>query len=651
MYKIDDKEKIDVEILNAISDPIGVLDNDYTVILYNKAVFQMLGKQPHEAIGKKCYQLVGRDKPCEICAVRKSYKSGEIEQVIRYDKELGIWIDLRAYPILDNNNRVVRVIEHFRDITNIKQTELMLRERTEELKTVLDAIPAFVFIGLDTECKNITGNRYVNELFGITPETNVSQTAVEKKQKAFPIKHLKADGTEYGADELPMQKSIALAQEIRGQEFSYLFSDERQVYVFGNAAPLFDDKGQVRGSVGAFWDITERKMIEQEKEELQKQLLQSQKMESVGRLAGGIAHDFNNMLGVILGYAELSLSTLDTEHPVYNNLQEIRKAAERSANLTKQLLAFARKQTIKPEVLDLNQVISGIYNMLRRIIGEDIELEWLPSETPAFVEVDPSQIDQVLANLCVNSRDAVKDKNKGKITIETGRTIFEKEYCASHLGFVEGEFVLLAISDNGCGMDKETLSKLFEPFFTTKETGKGTGLGLATVYGIIKQNNGFINVYSEKGIGTTFKIYLPKYNHKTQQVSINNLDKIHIKGHEIILLVEDEPVLLEMTRNMLELNGYNVLTAETAGEALNKIREYLGEIHLIITDVVMPEMNGRELANQVLNFYPQIKRLFMSGYTANVIAHHGVLEKGVNFLQKPFTINELISKVRYALDN
>jgi len=342
---------------------------------------------------------------------------------------------------------------------------------------------------------------------------------------------------------------------------------------------------------------------------------------------------------------------LDTEHPVYNNLQEIRKAAERSANLTKQLLAFARKQTVKPEVLDLNQVISGIYNMLRRIIGEDIELEWLPSETPAFVEVDPSQIDQVLANLCVNSRDAVKDKNKGKITIETGRTIFGKEYCASHFEFVEGEFVLLAVSDNGCGMDKETLSKLFEPFFTTKETGKGTGLGLATVYGIIKQNNGFINVYSEKGIGTTFKIYLPKYNHKTQQVSINNLDKSHMKGHEIILLVEDEPVLLEMTRNMLELNGYNVLTAETAGEALNKIREYLGEIHLIITDVVMPEMNGRELANQVLNFYPQIKRLFMSGYTANVIAHHGVLEKGVNFLQKPFTINELISKVRYALDN
>ena len=264
------------------------------------------------------------------------------------------------------------------------------------------------------------------------------------------------------------------------------------------------------------------------------------------------------------------------------------------------------------------------------------------------VKIDPSQIDQILANLCVNARDAIA--GVGKVTIETTNIAFDEGYCADHAGFVPGEYVLLAVSDNGCGMDKETLAKLFEPFFTTKEMGKGTGLGLATVYGIVKQNNGFINVYSEPDQGTTFKIYLPRLRGKAEEMRTEGAAGPAMRGQETILLVEDEPAMLELTRTLLEMQGYTVLAASTPGEAIRLAREHAGEIHLLITDVVMPEMNGRDLAKNLLSLYPNLKRLFMSGYTANVIAHHGVLDEGVHFIQKPFSRKDLAAKVREALD-
>jgi CheY-like chemotaxis protein len=312
------------------------------------------------------------------------------------------------------------------------------------------------------------------------------------------------------------------------------------------------------------------------------------------------------------------------------------------------LLAFARKQTIAPKVIDLNETISGMLKMLRRLIGEDIDLVWLPDEGIWPIRIDPSQLDQILANLCVNARDAIGDT--GKLTIETGTVAFDEAYCADHAGFKPGDFVMLAVSDDGCGMGREILRNLFEPFFTTKDADKGTGLGLATVYGIVKQNNGFINVYSEPGQGTTFRIYLPP--HKGVEPETATPERAAVpgaRGNETILIVEDEPAILKVTGMMLEKLGYTVLSANTPSEAVELAKEHAGEIHLLVTDVVMPEMNGRDLANKLLSLYPNVKRLFMSGYTANVIAHHGVLDEGVRFIQKPFAMNDLADMVRLAL--
>lgn len=396
--------------------------------------------------------------------------------------------------------------------------------------------------------------------------------------------------------------------------------------------------------------INERKQAEEQKNKLEHQLQQAQKMESVGRLAGGVAHDFNNMLGVIMGHAELGLMRLDASHPLCAALKEISKTAARSADLTRQLLAFARKQTVAPKVLDLNESISGMLNMLQRLIGENLHLTWQPVADLWPIKVDPSQIDQILANLCVNARDAIEDT--GRVTIETVNCTIDTYYSINHQEALPGEYVRLSVSDDGAGMDKETLTHIFEPFYTTKEIGKGTGLGLATVYGAVKQNNGFINIYSEPGQGSTFSIYLPRdVGSKSRQTITESAAEPLPHGQETILLVEDEPAILDVAFMMLEEQGYAVLKAGTPGEGIRLAREHAGEIHLLMTDVIMPEMNGRDLAKNILSSYPQMKQLFMSGYTADIIAHHGVLDEGVHFIQKPFSLTSMAAMVREVLDS
>jgi two-component system, cell cycle sensor histidine kinase and response regulator CckA len=412
-------------------------------------------------------------------------------------------------------------------------------------------------------------------------------------------------------------------------------------------SPITDASGRTVNYLSVSRDITESLKAAAEKAKLQDQLLQAQKLESVGRLAGGVAHDFNNMLGVILGHTEMALERLAPDQPFYSSLMEIHRAAERSADLTKQLLAFARKQTVAPRVLDLNATVEGMLQMLRRLIGEDKDLAWLPDIEPISVRMDPSQLDQILANLCVNARDAISDT--GKITIETSHVSLDEDYCAGHIEAVPGEYVQLIVSDDGCGMDSETLAMLFEPFFTTKAIGKGTGLGLATVYGVVTQNRGFINVYSEPGHGTSFKIYLPRHVEKTATLPDDAHAHLAAGGSETILLVEDEPAILTVATMMLEQLGYVVIPASTPGQAIRLATERSGRIDLLMTDVVMPEMNGRDLARNLLALYPDLRRLFMSGYTANVIAHRGVLDEGVHFIQKPFSTKELGAKVREAL--
>lgn len=432
------------------------------------------------------------------------------------------------------------------------------------------------------------------------------------------------------------------------EEDSYERADGSVEWTRWECRPWYESTGAIGGIIIFTEVITERKRAEEHRQQLQNQLQQAQKMESIGRLAGGVAHDFNNMLSVILGYAELGLLRLDASHPVHANLVEIRKSAERSADLTRQLLAFARKQTVTPKVIDLNEAVSGMLKMLQRLIGEDVHLSWRPASHLWPVNIDTSQLDQILANLCVNARDAIADV--GKIIIETENRTIEESYRISRVAVVPGNYVRLSVSDNGSGMTKETLNNIFEPFYTTKELGKGTGLGLATVYGAVKQNNGYIDVYSELGTGTTFTIYLPCYEGKVAQTHKENSIALPVKNHETILLVEDEPAILAMAKIILAEQGYAVIAANTPGEAIRLAREHGGDIHLLMTDVVMPEMNGRDLANTLLSLYPGMKRLFMSGYTADVIAHHGVLDEGVPFIQKPFNIHALAGKLREVLD-
>ncbi len=396
-----------------------------------------------------------------------------------------------------------------------------------------------------------------------------------------------------------------------------------------------------------FVDVTERKKAEQERETLQNQFSQMQKLDSIGRLAGGVAHDFNNMLSVIIGHSELMLEEMGPDHPLRADLNEMYKAARHSSELTRQLLAFARKQAVEPRVLDINETVEGMLKMIRRLIGEDIHLEWKPGSSLWAVRIDPSQMDQILANLCVNARDAMPQG--GTITIRTENAFVDEEQCTRHADYVAGEFVRLEIGDDGCGMDAETLKHLFEPFYTTKQAGQGTGLGLATVYGVVKQNEGFVSVYSEPGQGSVFRIHFPRHMDAQARPPEEPRAQPAARGSETILLVEDDPAILRMTARILNGLGYTVLTAGAPEDAIGIAEAQSGGIHLLMTDVVMPQMNGRDLAERLRHSHPDIKRLFMSGYTADIIAHHGVLDEGVYFIQKPFVLKDLAFKIRDAL--
>ena len=410
-----------------------------------------------------------------------------------------------------------------------------------------------------------------------------------------------------------------------------------------------DDKGAPLRMVGTVTDITENKQAEEIRASLEGQLQQAQKMESVGRLAGGVAHDFNNMLAVILGHVEIVLNKMDAADPTRNDLLEIQSAAQHSANLTSQLLAFARKQTTAPRVLNVNDTIAKMLKMLQRLIGEDITLVWSPASHVWPVRFDPTQIDQILANLCVNARDAID--GVGTITIETRNTVLDQEYCRAHPGAVPGSYATLTVSDTGYGMAPEVLDHVFEPFFTTKGLGRGTGLGLATVYGIVKQNEGWVTVESAPNKGTTFMVCLPRFTGVVPDVAASAAADAP-RGHgETVLLVEDEPALLVLGETMLRRLGYTVLTADSPREAIRIAENHEGSVDLLVTDVVMPEMHGRALADKIAAIRPDARHLFVSGYTADVIANRGVLDQSVHFLQKPFSLQELGAKVRQALDS
>jgi len=406
--------------------------------------------------------------------------------------------------------------------------------------------------------------------------------------------------------------------------------------------PLQSNEGETLGVIGVALDVTDR-------QRLADQLRQSQKMQAIGELAGGVAHDFNNLLMVVKGHSEMLLDRLSDSSPLRHGIEQMQSASERAAGLTRQLLAFSRKQVLQPRVLDLNEVVAGMIQMVSRVIGEDIELEFLPCLNLGRVKADPSQMEQVVLNLVVNARDAMPEG--GQLTIETSNIEIDRSYAASHPGGMEpGPYVMLTVSDTGCGMDAKTQARIFEPFFTTKGQGKGTGLGLATVYGVVKQSGGFIWVYSEVGHGTTFKIHLPQVYSEAETAAAENNSSGTAAGTETILFVEDEESVRELVRDYLKATGYHVLEACDGIQALEVAAAHKGRIHMLITDVVMPRLSGREVATQIAAQRRDVKVLYISGYTDDSVFRHGVLEGGVAFLQKPFNLKALAQKVREVLD-
>nr|WP_319394888.1 PAS domain S-box protein [uncultured Desulfobacter sp.] len=431
--------------------------------------------------------------------------------------------------------------------------------------------------------------------------------------------------------------------------FGYLIVElEKDSIVDDQELTLFSEMaGDISYALNFLRTQTAHVSSEKKRASLQEQLIQAQKIESVGRLAGGVAHDFNNMLSIIMGYSNMAMDSLDANAPLYDDIKEIYMAGKRSAQITKQLLAFARQQTTAPKVLDLNSNIENMLKMLRRLIGEDIDLAWFPGSTRWQVKIDPTQLDQILANLCVNARDAIE--GIGKVTIETKNVVFDDDYCADHTGFIPGEYVMFSVSDTGCGISPDILNTIFDPFFTTKKRNQGTGLGLSTVYGIVKQNNGFINVYSEPGHGTVFKIYLPRNTEQLKTIRQKEKGELPLGQGETVMLVEDDPFILKMGEKMLISLGYCVLSANSPKAAVAMAQKNTRGIDLLVTDVVMPEMNGRELSEKLQSLFPGLQTLFMSGYTANVIAHRGVLEEGIHFIPKPLSQKELAKKIRELL--
>jgi two-component system cell cycle sensor histidine kinase/response regulator CckA len=613
-------------------------DGSYSFPYVNAASRQLFDLEPEAIVrdGALLFSLIHPDDNARhVKAIRRSAETlhtlrEELRHIVNGEVR---WYECIARPELQINGEILWdgiMLE----ITERKRAEERLRESEAKYRrlheTMMDA-----FVRIDMTGRIQEANRAYHALLGYSEEELLERTNGDLTPEKWHA--LEAD---------MIAEQVLVSGHSRVYEKEYRRKDGTLFPVELRTFLLRDDTGQPVGMWAIVRDITERRRAEEEKAKLESQLRQSQKMESVGRLAGGVAHDFNNMLSVILGYAELIKARLMDDDPLLRDIQAIEKAAGHSRDVTRQLLALSRKQIIEPRLMSLNDLITSSQNTLSRLIGEDIDLRFYPEDDLQLINFDPTQVDQILVNLVVNARDAMPDG--GRLTIETANIHLDEAYCRNHLGFKPGHYVLLGLSDDGVGMDKELQSHLFEPFFTTKEVGEGTGLGLATVYGMVKQNGGFINVYSEPGQGSTFKIYIPSAGE--QEKKIQETEEVPMAyGAGIVLLVEDEEMVREVAKEILEEIGYTVLAAATPQEAVSLCENKDTIIDLLLTDVVMPGMSGKELKKAVEVIRPGIKVLFMSGYTSNVIAHRGVLEKGVHFIQKPFSMKDLAQKVREAI--
>ncbi len=553
------------------------------------------------------------------------------------------WVRLESLPRPGEDGDVVWT-GILVDVTAQRLAEDALRQREDQLRALSDNLPAGLVFQIESASDgsqrrfNYISAR-VEQLHGLTAAAVLADPATLHRQIHEEDQSRVAELEARAAAEMK-----PLCAEVRVR----LPSGETCWRLFAAAPRRLPNERLLWDGIEL--DVTERRRDDEERAKLQAQLAQAQKIEAIGRLAGGVAHDFNNMLVVILANAELAQKQLESTSPLASHLEQIHRAAVHSAELTRQLLAFARKQTISPQVLDLNQTVEDTLRMLRRLLGEDIELSWRPGAGVGAVRMDPAQVEQILTNLCVNARDAISGAGAaGRITIETGRRRLAEDDRRAIGTVGPGDYAVLRVGDTGCGMDPASLEQLFEPFFTTKVLGRGTGLGLSTVHGIVTQNGGQIEVRSQRGCGTTFEILLPCHTLPAESEDAVGEPATGERGSERVLVVEDEPSVLRVTSILLDSLGYRVVAAAGPVEALRLAREHSDELDLLMTDLVMPEMNGRELARQVQGLHPRIRCLFVSGYTADVIAHRGILERGVHFLAKPFTRAELAAKVREVL--
>ncbi len=628
--------------LYGIGAGVIAADADGLVTRMNSEAERMCGWAEQEAIGQPLatvFNVINEESQERVeLPFKQVLSKGEIvgvsHRILLVGRDKQCWPVTDSWsPIYNDNEEITGVVLVFRDQTTKEAMEQAQVEISKRYSELVENVNGLIW-ETDSHHRFTFVSRRVSNLFGYCPEEIIGRS-----WDAFVC----SDEVNY--EELIRRLSHHRPFDMVNQ--TWMRKDGCKVIIESSGSPIFDQQEVFLGYRGISRDITGRLLAEAEQKKLQEQLRQAQKMDTIGRLAGGVAHDFNNMLTVICNYAEISLDEIGQDHPLRKRLAAIHQAALHSAGLTHQLLAFARKQVIAPRILDLNDTIEGSLKMLRRLIGENIELSWKPGETIWSVEMDPTQVGQVLANLAVNARDAIVET--GHLIITTENLTVDQAHCIGQADCCPGDYVCITVSDDGVGMKNEILESIFEPFFTTKAEGQGTGLGLATVHGIIYQNGGFINVYSEPEQGTTFRIYLPRI-HAAAVTPLPSQAGDTVRGNETILIVEDEITILELSTMILQKKGYTVLTAGTPHAALDLVKTHAGSIDLVITDVIMPQMNGRDLMERIAKLQPGIKCLFMSGYTADIIARQGILEYGLQFIEKPFSVIGLCSKVREVLD-